>query len=116
MFDQRDELPKEPLILTIFGATGDLTQRKLRPALYHLRADPGERKDLAAVEPGRLAELRARLEAFLRDAVPDLRTGLDTESAEGETAGKERRGPAPPRVPAAASDQAASSASVRIRK
>ena len=86
------------------------------PELYHLRADPGERKDLAAVEPGRLAELRARLEAFLRDAVPDLRTGLDTESAEGETAGKERRGPAPPRVPAAASDQAASSASVRIRK
>ena len=39
MFDQRDELPKEPLILTIFGATGDLTHRKLLPALYHLRAE-----------------------------------------------------------------------------
>ena len=39
MFDQRDELPKEPLILTIFGATSDLTHRKLLPALYHLRAE-----------------------------------------------------------------------------
>ncbi len=39
MFDQRDELRREPLILTIFGATGDLAHRKLLPALYHLVAE-----------------------------------------------------------------------------
>ncbi len=39
MFNQRDDLPKEPLILTIFGATGDLAHRKLLPALYHLQAE-----------------------------------------------------------------------------
>ena len=28
--------PPEPFALTIFGASGDLTQRKLMPALYSL--------------------------------------------------------------------------------
>jgi glucose-6-phosphate 1-dehydrogenase len=29
----------EPCILTIFGATGDLTMRKLLPAIYNLTRD-----------------------------------------------------------------------------
>ena len=33
------ELPAEPCVLVIFGATGDLTHRKLLPALYNLAAD-----------------------------------------------------------------------------
>src|SRR5947208_1854779 len=28
---------KQPLVLAIFGITGDLAQRKLLPALYHLK-------------------------------------------------------------------------------
>lgn len=33
---QQDRTP-EPLILVIFGASGDLTARKLIPAIYHLK-------------------------------------------------------------------------------
>ena len=29
----------QPFTMVIFGATGDLTERKLMPALYHLAAD-----------------------------------------------------------------------------
>ncbi len=35
---QQDRMP-EPLIMVIFGASGDLTQRKLVPAIYHLRLE-----------------------------------------------------------------------------
>ena len=41
----RQERMPEPLILVIFGASGDLTQRKLVPAIYHLKRErrlPGE--------------------------------------------------------------------------
>ena len=31
------ELPVEPHLFIILGATGDLTRRKLLPALFHLR-------------------------------------------------------------------------------
>ncbi len=33
---QQERIP-EPLVMVIFGASGDLTQRKLVPAIYHLR-------------------------------------------------------------------------------
>src|SRR3954449_6397093 len=33
------ELTAEPCVVVIFGATGDLTHRKLIPALYHLALD-----------------------------------------------------------------------------
>ncbi len=35
----RQEKMPEPLIMVIFGASGDLTQRKLVPAIYHLRRE-----------------------------------------------------------------------------
>src|SRR5204862_3694496 len=35
----RTELVAEPCVVVIFGATGDLTHRKLLPALYNLAAD-----------------------------------------------------------------------------
>lgn len=35
---QQEKMP-EPQILVIFGASGDLTQRKLIPAIYHLRRE-----------------------------------------------------------------------------
>ncbi len=31
----------DPCVVVIFGASGDLTQRKLDPALYHRESDPG---------------------------------------------------------------------------
>ncbi len=39
MSEQTQDGRREPLILTIFGATGDLAHRKLLPALYHLVAE-----------------------------------------------------------------------------
>jgi glucose-6-phosphate 1-dehydrogenase len=41
---QQERIP-EPQIVVIFGASGDLTQRKLIPAIYHLMQErrlPGE--------------------------------------------------------------------------
>ncbi|HET7076232.1 MAG TPA: glucose-6-phosphate dehydrogenase, partial [Chloroflexia bacterium] len=35
----RQQLTPEPCTIVIFGATGDLTQRKLLPALYNLALD-----------------------------------------------------------------------------
>ena len=35
-----------------------------RPELYDLADDPGEARDLAAAQPGRVRELRARLDAW----------------------------------------------------
>ncbi len=34
-----DATPVEPITMVVFGATGDLTQRKLFPALYHLACE-----------------------------------------------------------------------------
>ena len=36
--------------------------------LYNLAEDPGERRDLAAAEPGRAARMYAKLKAFLDEA------------------------------------------------
>jgi arylsulfatase A-like enzyme len=37
-----------------------------RDELYHLATDPGEQKDLAAAEPQRVKDLRAKLDAWLQ--------------------------------------------------
>ncbi len=50
----------------------DLQQPKLE--LYHVRADIGEMNDLAAAQPHRVAELRARLHAWQRDVGAQLPT------------------------------------------
>jgi glucose-6-phosphate 1-dehydrogenase len=50
--------PDAPTILVVFGATGDLMERKIVPALYHLR------------EKGRLPE-RFRAVGFARRDIPD---------------------------------------------
>ena len=36
MDSKQDERIPEPCVVVIFGASGDLTKRKLLPALYHL--------------------------------------------------------------------------------
>jgi hypothetical protein len=47
------------------------TAGKYEPvALYHLTADPGETKNLAAEQPERVNAMRTRLAALLKDAVP----------------------------------------------
>lgn len=50
-----DEIPKtaEPCLMVIFGATGDLTRRKLFPALYNLAKDGHLPPNFAIVGVGR---------------------------------------------------------------
>lgn len=44
---------KDPLILTIFGATGNLTYNKLMPALYQLFVEDRLNEDISIVTIGR---------------------------------------------------------------
>jgi len=48
--------------------------------LYNLANDIGEKTDLAAAEPERVATMRAKLQEFLQDAVPEGQTGADGSS------------------------------------
>ena len=44
----RERVP-DPVVITIFGASGDLTKRKLLPALYHLEQNGMLPENLAIV-------------------------------------------------------------------
>src|ERR1700733_7908241 len=64
----------EPCSIVIFGASGDLTARKLIPALYHLHKDKQMPADFRVIGFARRdktddsfrAELRAALDEFSR--------------------------------------------------
>ena len=83
----REGLPRarmaEPCAMVIFGATGDLTRRKLVPALYNLALTGHLPAEFAVVG---FARSRREEEAFreeLRSGVEEFsRTGLDTETWE----------------------------------
>ena len=94
----RDKRVPEPCIFVVFGASGDLTRRKLLPALFHLRqagllseefAVVGvARRDLSEtfipdmkdgiVKGGGVAETDLRLDSFL-DRVKYFQTDFDDD-------------------------------------
>ena len=94
----RDKRLPEPCIFVVFGASGDLTKRKLLPALFHLRQVgllPEEfavvgvaRRDLSEtfvpemkdgiVKGGGVAETDFRLGSFL-DRVKYFQTNFDDD-------------------------------------
>ena len=45
---------------------------EMKTELFNLRDDPGETKDLAAARPEKVKEMRARLDAYFKAAVPPL--------------------------------------------
>lgn len=51
----------QPCILVIFGATGDLTRRKLYPALYNLYRDNLLPQDFAVLSIGRREKGNSKL-------------------------------------------------------
>jgi arylsulfatase A-like enzyme len=67
---------------------GDLAAA--RAELYNLADDIGESKDLAATQPGRVKEMRARLATFLKDAVPPPFDAV-TPSAPAKKAGGQKK-------------------------
>ena len=68
----RTELAAEPCVVVIFGATGDLTHRKLIPALYHLalerRLPPGSSLVGFARRPWGTDGFRERVLAAAKEA------------------------------------------------
>ena len=77
MINREDESRKEALTMLIFGGTGDLTHRKLLPALYHLMAEgrlPEETRIIAVGrrdkgDEGYRAEAEASIAAHSRSGV-----------------------------------------------
>jgi choline-sulfatase len=53
-----------------------------RPELFDLANDPRELHDLAAADPGRVADFRRPLRAALKTQTPDASTMVDAEAAE----------------------------------
>jgi glucose-6-phosphate 1-dehydrogenase len=75
---QQERIP-EPAIMVIFGASGDLTQRKLVPALYQLKREhrlPGE---LTIVGVARRDWSHEYFREIMREGVEDYSTGIGNE-------------------------------------
>ncbi len=67
LFLQPDRL--EPCVLVIFGAAGDLTRRKLLPALYNLSREGALDERFAVIGYSRAEQAEAGFRGVLRDAV-----------------------------------------------
>ncbi|MCG9885116.1 MAG: glucose-6-phosphate dehydrogenase [Cyanobacteria bacterium] len=75
---QQDRVP-EPQILIIFGASGDLTQRKLVPALYEMKLDRRLPPELTIVGVARREWSHDFFREHLREGVESFGGGLQSE-------------------------------------
>jgi len=64
-----NHLNKEPVIFVLFGATGDLSQRKLAPALYNLFLDRWLCETFCVIGTGRTKMTDKSFAATLKDSV-----------------------------------------------
>src|SRR5580658_5709960 len=65
----KSEIKIEPTIIVIFGATGDLTLRKLIPALYNLYLDNWIPEKFVILGLARKARSNEEFRKYLRDGV-----------------------------------------------
>ena len=77
--DQRLPRVPEPAVMVIFGASGDLTRRKLIPALYDLAAQRRLPMELAVVGISRTEMSHEEFRARLHDALKEQRPGRVSE-------------------------------------
>ena len=75
---QQDRVP-EPQILIIFGASGDLTQRKLVPALYQMKLERRLPPELTIVGVARREWSHDYFREQMRTGVEDFGGGLQSE-------------------------------------
>ncbi len=75
---QQDRIP-EPQILIIFGASGDLTQRKLVPALYQMKLERRLPPELTIVGVARREWSHDYFREQMRTGVEDFGGGLQSE-------------------------------------
>ena len=75
---QQDRVP-EPQILTIFGASGDLTQRKLVPALYQMKLERRLPPELTIVGVARRQWSHDFFREHMREGIEEFGGGLQSE-------------------------------------
>lgn len=75
----RQERTPEPLILVIFGASGDLTQRKLVPALYQLKRDRRLPAELTIVGTARREWSHDYFREQMRQGIEEFSDGIGSE-------------------------------------
>lgn len=65
-----------PLVMVIFGATGDLMNRKLMPAFYHLVRNGEVSEDIFIVGVGRREITREQFQKLMEKSIPTIDTAL----------------------------------------
>ena len=75
----RQERTPEPLILVIFGASGDLTMRKLVPAIYHLKQQRRLPAELTIVGVARRDWSHDYFRDKMREGIEEFSDGIQTE-------------------------------------
>jgi glucose-6-phosphate 1-dehydrogenase len=75
---QQERTP-EPQILVIFGASGDLTQRKLVPAIYHLKQERRLPAELTIVGVARRDWSHEFFRDHMRQGVEEFSDGIQSE-------------------------------------
>lgn len=75
---QQERIP-EPLIMVIFGASGDLTQRKLVPAIYHLKLERRLPAELTIVGVARREWSHDYFREQMRQGIEEFSDGLKSE-------------------------------------
>jgi glucose-6-phosphate 1-dehydrogenase len=75
----RQERTPEPLILIIFGASGDLTQRKLVPAIYQLKGERRLPPELTIVGVARRDWSHDYFREQMREGIEEFSDGIGSE-------------------------------------
>ncbi|MCL1466403.1 glucose-6-phosphate dehydrogenase [Argonema galeatum] len=75
---QQERTP-EPLIIVIFGASGDLTQRKLVPAIYHLKRDRRLPPEITIVGVARRNWSHDYFREQMREGIEQFSDGIGSE-------------------------------------
>ena len=77
----RQERTPEPLIIVIFGASGDLAQRKLVPALYQLKQERRLPSELTIVGVARREWSHDYFREQMHQGIEEFGTGIGSEEA-----------------------------------
>lgn len=72
------------------GTAGENNWAAAKVELYNLADDISESKDLAAAQPERVREMKARLAAFLKDAAPSGQEGVAAKGPAKRAAGRRK--------------------------
>ncbi len=75
----RQERTPEPLILVIFGASGDLTQRKLVPALYQMKRERRLPPEMTIVGTARREWSHDYFREHMRQGIEEFSDGIGNE-------------------------------------